>query len=113
VIDCCINCKGNARTVFQNVVVPKSQNTVAFRSEIGRSPLIGSILRVLTAVEFDANPELMAGEVGEVTTYRRLASKVMSLERGLPEMLPKLLFRFGRGSPQSPSARDAQVSRTL
>ena len=51
---------------------------------------------MLTAIEFDDKLQLMAGEVREIRTYRRLAPKVVLLERRLPQMLPKLLFGFRR-----------------
>jgi len=51
---------------------------------------------MLTAIDLDDNPGLMTSEVGEVRTNRRLASKAMLLERRLPQMLPELLFGFGR-----------------
>jgi len=68
---------------------------------------------MLTAVEFDDDFQLMAGEVREVRTYRRLAAKVMLLERWLAQMLPQLLFGFGCVATQSSSARHAVVGRTL
>jgi hypothetical protein len=54
---------------------------------------------MLTAIDFDDNPELMTGEVGEVWTDRCLTPKVMRLERRLPQSLPQPLFGFGRVAP--------------
>jgi hypothetical protein len=51
---------------------------------------------MLTAIDLDDNSSLMAGEVGEVGTNRRLTPKVTLLEWRLPQMLPELLFGFGR-----------------
>jgi len=51
---------------------------------------------MLTAIDLDDNPELVTGEVGEVRTDCRLASKAMLLEWRLPRMLPELLFGFSR-----------------
>jgi hypothetical protein len=39
---------------------------------------------MLATIDLDDHPQLMAREVGEVWTDRRLASKVMLLERRLP-----------------------------
>ena len=64
---------------------------------------------MLTAIELDDYLELMTGEVGEVRTDRRLASKMMLLERRLPQMLPQLLFGFGRITAQSARARNSVV----
>jgi hypothetical protein len=55
---------------------------------------------MLPAIQFDNNLEQMAGEVGEVRADRRLAPKVMVLERRLTQMLPELLFGFGHVAPQ-------------
>jgi hypothetical protein len=51
---------------------------------------------MLSAINLDDNSELVAGEVGEVRTDRRLAPKVTRLEWRLPQMLPEFLFDFGR-----------------
>jgi hypothetical protein len=67
---------------------------------------------MLSAIEFDNYSELMAGEVGEVRADRRLASKVMLLEGKLPQMLPKLLFGFGRVTTENASARNPLVDNT-
>jgi hypothetical protein len=68
---------------------------------------------MLTAIEFNDNSELVAGEVGEVGADRGLTSKVMLLERRLSQMLPQLLFGFRCVTTQSSRARDAVVNRTL
>jgi hypothetical protein len=80
VADGCIDSQQNARGVFQNVVIPEPQDTIALGDQIGRPPIIGSIIGMLPAIEFDNNSEPMTGEVGEVRTHRSLAPKVMFLE---------------------------------
>src|ERR1700736_5988113 len=67
---------------------------------------------MLPAIHFNDNSELMAGEIGEVRTDRRLTSKVMLLERRLPQVLPQLLFGFGRITAQDSRARHAVVGWT-
>jgi hypothetical protein len=68
---------------------------------------------MLPAVDFDDKLELMAGEIGEVPTDRCLTPKVVLLERRLPQMLPELLFGFGRVTAQEARARHAVVGCTL
>jgi hypothetical protein len=68
---------------------------------------------MLTAIDFDDNFVVMTGEVGEVRTDRGLTPKVMFLERRLPQMLPELLFGFGRVASQRSRTRHAVVNRTL
>src|ERR1700736_989729 len=79
-IDRCIDCHENARRVLQNVVIPESQNTIAVRFEVSRACLIGRTERMLPAVEFNHESELMTCEVRKAGTDRRLAPKVMFLE---------------------------------
>jgi hypothetical protein len=64
---------------------------------------------MLSAVEFNHNPEPMAGEVGEVWTDRRLTAEVMLLERRLPQVLPELFLGFGRIATQGARAWHAAV----
>jgi hypothetical protein len=68
---------------------------------------------MLTAIYLDDNFSLMAGEVREVRTDRRLTAKMVLLKRRLPQMLPEFLFGFGRITPQRTSARHPPVNRTL
>lgn len=68
---------------------------------------------MLTAIEFNDKLQLMAGEVSKVSTYGRLAPKVMLLEWRLSQMLPQPLFGFCHVATQGSRARDAVVSRTL
>jgi hypothetical protein len=59
---------------------------------------------MLAAIDLDDDFDLMAGEVGEVRTDRRLTPKMMLLEGRLPQMLPQLLFGFGGVATQRASA---------
>ena len=68
---------------------------------------------MLSAIDFDDDSQLMADEISEVCTDRRLAPKVMLLEWRLPQMLPEHLFGFGRVTAQHASARHALVYRRL
>src|ERR1700738_1179174 len=67
---------------------------------------------MLPAIHFNDNSELMAGEIGEVRTDRRLTSKGMLLDRRWPQVLPQLLFGFGRITAQDSRARHAVVGWT-
>ena len=71
--------------------------------------LIGSTAGMLAAIDLDDDFDLMAGEVGEVRTDRRLTAEVMLLERRLPQMLPQLLFSFGSIATQRAGTRHAAV----
>ena len=64
---------------------------------------------MLSAIEFNHNSDLMAGEVGEVRTDRRLTAEVVLLERRLPQMLPKLFFGFSGVATQGARAGHTAV----
>jgi hypothetical protein len=64
---------------------------------------------MLPAIELNHYPTLVAGEVGEVRTDRRLTAKVLLFERRLPQALPQLLFGFGRVATQGARAWNAVV----
>ena len=59
---------------------------------------------MLTTIDLDDNPTLMASEVGEIRTDRGLASKMMFLEWRLAQMLPQ--------PPLGLSGMTAQDART-
>ena len=99
-MDRCIDGRKHAGYVFKDLVIPESQDTIAVRIEIPSTYAIRRADGVLAAVYFDDNSQLVTGKVGEVRTDRRLASKVMLLERRLTQVLPELLFGFGRVAPQ-------------
>jgi len=109
----CINRQENARHVFQHVVIPEPQHTIAIGFEISRTYFIGGTVRMLTAVNLDDESSLMAGELGEEPADRCLTPEMMLLEGRLSQMLPELFFGFGRVVTQSTSARHACVNRTL
>jgi hypothetical protein len=108
-IDRCIDGLKHAGHVLENVVVPESQDAIAVRLEIPGACFIRPMVGVLPAVGFDDKLELMAGEIGEVRADRRLTPEVVLLERRLPQMLPKLLFGFGRIAAQDARAGHAVV----
>jgi hypothetical protein len=108
-VDRCIDCLEHAGHVLENVVVPESQYTIAIGFEIPGARFVRRIAGMLPAVDFDDKLELMAGEIGEVRTDGRLASKVVLLEWRLPQMLPELLFGFGRVTAQNARAWYAVV----
>ena len=68
---------------------------------------------MVAAIYLDDYSRVMTGEVGKVRADRRLASKVMLLERSLPQMLPELLFGFGRVATQCAGTRHTIVDGTL
>jgi hypothetical protein len=109
----CIDGRKDAGHVGQNVVIPEAQYTVAIGFEILRTHLVGRAAGMLTTIDLNDDFGLMRCEVGEIRTYRRLAPKVMRLERGLPQMLPELLFGLGRVTSQSPGAWHTFVNSRL
>jgi hypothetical protein len=112
-MDCCIDHRENAGHILTDVVIPKSQDTITFRGKIRSPPLVSGVIGMLPAVDLYDNSKPMTCEIGEVGTNRGLAPKVMLLEGRLPQMLPKLLFGFGRVTTQRAGPRHAVVDWTL
>ena len=68
---------------------------------------------MLTTVDLDDNPTLMASEVGEIRTDRGLASKMMFLEWRLAQMLPQPLLGLSGMTAQYVRTWNAFVPGTL
>jgi hypothetical protein len=67
--------------VFKDLVVPKPQHAIAALFKVGGSLFIPRIVGVLTAVNFNYQSALMAGEIAEIRTDRCLTAEVIVLER--------------------------------
>ena len=63
-------------TAQQHIVIPIPQDPIAFSFQ-RESPLIvvSSPLQMLTAIQLHDQPQLIAQEVGNVSTYRSLPSE--------------------------------------
>ena len=84
--------------VVQHFVVPETKDAIALRRQ-ERGPLfVGDDLVGLAmsaAVDLDQQPSLVTGEIREVGTDRRLATKVRVVDGKMPEMPPQLSFGVG------------------
>src|SRR4051794_19906279 len=77
--------------VAQNIIVPEAQHAMAARHQIGGAPRIARdalILVVLPAVELNHETGLMTCKVRVVGADRCLSTKVRTMNRKMPQMLP-------------------------
>jgi hypothetical protein len=99
-----------ALKILRHIVVPKPQHAIAVAFEVRRSTLIRGARRVLTAIKLDDELELVAREIAEVRTDRRLPTEVVILERRLAKVPPKDTLDISGIATKYARARDALVS---
>ena len=81
--------------VLQDNVVPVPEHAVAVRFDDLGPRIVGGVIRVLPAIEFDCKPRGAAGEVHDEVADRTLAGELLAkLAPAQPR--PQPLFRFGR-----------------
>src|SRR2546423_11914816 len=64
-----------AGAVFENLVVPESENTPALSSQRGVSAVVLAGVTMLAAIRFDDYAGFDAREIGEIGRYLQLATK--------------------------------------
>jgi hypothetical protein len=65
----------------QDVIVPKAQDRVSLRSEIGRPSFVGAQLAVLATVGLDDQRNLTADEVRDVGADGKLADELVAIQQ--------------------------------
>ncbi len=95
----------NAFRVCQHVVVPESQYPVALAFEKA-VPLrfLYRRLIVLSAIDFDDQPGLVARKIGDVLPERHLSAKAMAANLARPQHCPDGFLSFGHVLPQRSGA---------
>src|SRR6185312_8560999 len=89
--------------VVQDVAIGEAEDIVTGGTEkIVANSIIcrGRITAVGIAVCLDNQPRVMAGEVGNILSYRHLPAKVKAEGFQRPQKLPQLALRRGRSGPQ-------------
>src|SRR5579863_7164302 len=80
--DSALNQLKHALDIGQHIDVPKSQYAIALRLEkFGSSRVAFHLLRVLSAVDFDDDVQIMAGEIDDVAAKTHLPPKVRGWQR--------------------------------
>jgi hypothetical protein len=91
--------------IIENLIIPKSDDTITVTRECGITPIVGFLLlSMLAAIEFDNQFASGAGEIGDKLPDRMLAPK---LPRGdvFPQSAPENSFDVGSLPAQAPRDR--------
>ena len=89
--------------VVENLVIRKSQNVVALRSQCGGARRIARAFRVgrmRGAVDFDDEPRLIASEVDDEATENDLTPKPEASDLFTPDAIPETALGAGRACPE-------------
>ena len=89
----------HAFSVFQHIIVPEADDSVAEAFD-GFRPVSIDLLAMLPAVEFDDQVRVPAGEVGDVRTDRELTDELCAFELARAEVTPQALFGVRGISPK-------------
>ena len=85
--------------VRQHVVVPETDDAVTERFDDGGARCIDGV-SMLSAVQFNREMRIAAGEVGDVGADRKLSDKFGAIELAGAKVPPQAFFRFGLIAPQ-------------
>ncbi len=91
-----IDCVEDRIELRQDFGVPEADHFVSLRFQEGGSLLVSFkplIRRMLGAVQFNDQSDLVASEIDKVGTDRDLAAEVAAIDWNAPEMAPE--FSFG------------------
>jgi len=91
--------------VFQNVIVPETNNAIALAFKPCRAAQIARAIGVLPAIKLNNQPTVSAKEVSDVGAKRNLSPKLESEKSAIAQMRPKTLLSL--------CLIDAQVARSL
>ena len=93
------NPQHDAVGVFQHIVVPESNHTVAARFDHPRSCLVAGTITVLTTIDLDHQLGATAGEIGHGISNLEFARELHA-KLFRPQSRPKSFRRVGRLAPQ-------------
>ena len=86
----------NALKIFEDFVIPETQNRVAQGAQIGVARLITfEGASVLAAVEFDDEPEFGADEVHDVGADGLLTAELVAIHLAVAQLAPEQGFGIG------------------
>ena len=80
---------------FVQFYVLLPHNAVALILKIGRASAVRRAVSVLTTVDLDDKPKLVAREIAEIRADRRLTAEMEILERLLSQVRPQLTLGIG------------------
>ena len=108
----CINSGHHSVDFSQDLIIPEAKHSIAMRIEESGAVCIGSDslgFAMLAAIHFNDDALLVAREVDEVGTDRRLATEMRAFCRQASQVPPELSLGIGHGAPKRASARHAGV----
>jgi hypothetical protein len=79
----------NSLEIAKNVVIPESKHAISIRNQALISYRVCSRFIVLSAIDFNNEKLLAANEIADVTTYRLLPYKFMSVDLPVADAIPK------------------------
>ena len=91
----------NATQICQHIIIPESKNLESFCFQKGCSPFILFRSCVLTAIYFNNEKRLQAGEVHNIATNGMLAAKLEAFKAAVTQRIPKLALRIGHIAAQA------------
>lgn len=95
----------DAFEIFQHLVVPEPQNTIALFSKPAIAPGITLAAGMLPAIYLDNETALSAHKIDRVAADRDLPDKFEPGQSPCAKDLPQPLFSLGRTAPKSPCTR--------
>ena len=95
----------NARQVAENVVVPKSQNTIVVIDEPFVANHVARVVGVLASIQLNNETTFTADKVDSVGTDRLLPNKFVTVQPARSKLVPENCLCVGGVSSQMPGAR--------
>lgn len=82
----------NTRHVLQNVIIPKSQNSIIMINQPCVTHDIARVVGVLPTVDLNNKSRLATDEIDRVGTDRLLPNELITVEASRPELVPQRIF---------------------
>jgi hypothetical protein len=83
----------NSLEIAKNVVIPESKHVISIRNQALISYRVCRRFIVLSAIDLNYEKLLAANEIADVTTYRFLPYKFMSIDLSVANAIPESGFR--------------------
>jgi hypothetical protein len=93
--------------ILQNVVVPEAEDAIALCvHDAGAGDIMGALLVVLSAVDFDDELGAMAAEISRIIWGKRRLAAPVQTWKGFSKASPEHALRIGHFAAQLAGARD-------
>jgi hypothetical protein len=85
----------NAIHIFQNVMIPESQDTVVVLRQPSVTDAIRFAVSMLSAIDLNNHPRFPTDEIDDIGTNRLLANKLTVFKRSRAQPIPQAQFGVG------------------